>query len=116
MTQFDIDCNSRHAKNFKIIRNILLSFDEIREVKNANQTSYKDRLGVVIMMRTKGEHLVLAFGKGYLLQEKFPQLKGSGKVVRHLYFRENDTIDTELIKAMIEESLILNIEQYELKS
>ena len=99
-----------------MIRNILLSFDEIREVKNANQTSYKDTLGVVIMMRTKGEHLVLTFGKRYLLQEKFPQLKGSGKVVRHLYFRENDTIDTQLIKAMIEESLILNIEQNELKS
>ncbi len=115
MAQYDIDLKSQHAKNFKTIRKILLSYKEIKELKNAKQTSYRDSYGVVVMMRTKGEVLVVAFGKGYKLQEKFPQLKGNGKIVRHLYFNEEDSVDEVLLRAMIEESLLLNIEGFEMR-
>ena len=113
--QYDIDCRSKHAKNFKTIRKILLSYKEITEVKNAKQTSYRDKYGVVIMMRTKRDVLVLAFGKGYKLQEKYPQLEGTGKIVRHLYFKEDDVVDEMLLREMIEESMVLNMEAYELR-
>ncbi len=113
--QYDIDLKSQHAKNFQTLRKLLLSYDEITELKNAKQTSYRDSYGVVVMMRTKGDVLVVAFGKGHKLQEKFPQLKGNGKIVRHLYFKEEDSVDEALLKAMIEESLLLNIEGFEMK-
>ena len=115
MTQYDIDLKSQHAKNFKTLRKILLSYDEITELKNAKQTSYRDSYGVVVMMRTKGDILVVAFGKGYKLQEKFPRLEGNGKIVRHLYFKEEDSVDEALLRAMIEESLLLNIEGFEMR-
>ena len=113
--QYDIDIKSIHAKNFKTIRKILLSYSEIIEVKNAKQNSYKNQYCVVIMMRTKGDVLVVAFGKGYILQEKYPQLEGSGKIVRHLYFKEKDIVDEMLLREMIEESMVLSMEAYEMK-
>ena len=113
--QYDIDIKSKHAKNFKTIRKILLSYSEIIEVKNAKQNSYKNQYGVVIMMRTKGDVLVVAFGKGFILQEKYPQLEGSGKIVRHLYFKEDDSVDEALLREMIDESLVLSMEMHEMK-
>jgi len=113
--QYDIDLKSQHAKNFKTIQKILLSYDEIKELKNAKQTSYHDSYGVVVMMRTKGDVLVVAFGKGYKLQDKFTQLEGNGKIVRHLYFKDNECVDEELLRVMIEESLLLNIEVFEMR-
>ena len=113
--QYDIDCKSKHAQNFKKIRKILLSYTEIMELKNAKQTSYRDKYGVVIMMRTKGDVLVVAFGKGSKLQEKYPQLESSGKIVRHLYVKEDDVVDEILLREMIEESMVLNMEAYEMK-
>ena len=113
--QYKIDCRSQHAKNFKTMRKILLSYKEITEVKNAKQTSYRDNYSMVVMMRTKGDVLVVAFGKGYQLQEKYLQLEGSGKIVRHLYFKEDDVVDEILLREMIEESMVLNMEAYELR-
>ena len=49
------------------------------------------------------------------LQEKYPMLQGTGKIVRHLYFKTLDDIDTKLLKEMIEESMILGMEAYEMK-
>jgi len=42
-------------------------------------------------------------------------LKGSGKIVRHLYFKTIDEVDEKLLRQMIEESFILGMEAYELK-
>ena len=113
--QYDIDCKSKHAKNFKTIRNILLSYKVVTEVKNAKQTSYRDNYSMVVMIRTKGDVLVVAFGKGNHLQEKYPQLKGNGKIVRHLYVKEDDVVDVGVLREMIEESMVLNMEAYEMR-
>lgn len=113
--QYDLDIKSKYAQIFKTIRKILLSYPQIKEFKNAKQTSYSDEYGVVVMMRSKKEHLVVAFGRGYKLQEKFPKLQGSGKIVRHLYFKESDRVDEALLREMIEESFILGLEADEIK-
>ena len=115
MTQYDIDIKSKHAKNFKRIRKILLSYQEINELKNAKQTSYRTEYGVVVMMRGKGDALVVAFGKGYKLQEKYPQLEGNGKIVRHLYLKADDSVNETLLHEMILESITLNMEAHEMK-
>ena len=115
MTQYAIDNRGAFTELFQAIRNILLSFPEIIEVKNAKQTSYRDTYGMVIMMRSRGDLFVVAFGKGAKLQEKYHMLEGTGKVVRHLYFRSIEDLDEALLREMIEESIILNIEAYEMK-
>jgi len=113
--QYDLDIRGKHAVIFKTIRKILLSYPQIKELKNAKQTSYSDKYGVIIMMRTKGDNLVVAFGKGHKLQDKYPQLQGNGKIVRHLYFKVEDRVDEVLLREMIDESLILGLEAYEMK-
>jgi len=59
--QYDLDVKGEFADIFKSIRKILLSYPQIKELKNAKQTSYSDEYGVIVMMRTKGDVLVVAF-------------------------------------------------------
>jgi len=115
VTQYDIDSTGTHSKIFKVIRKIILSYPEITERKNAKQTSYSDEYAVIVMMRVKGDTLVVAFGKGSKLQKKYPQLQGDGKIVRHLYFKKDDTVNETLLREMIEESFVLGMEAYEMK-
>jgi uncharacterized protein YdeI (YjbR/CyaY-like superfamily) len=113
--QYDIDRQGVFAELFKAIRKILLSYPQLKEVKNAKQTSYADEYGMVIMLRGRDDKFVLAFGKGSKLQEKYPMLEGTGKIVRHLYYKSIDDLDEALLREMIEESFVLNMEAYELK-
>ena len=113
--QYNLDMRGRHADIFKALRKILLSYRQIKEVKNEKQTSYSDAYGVIVMMRSKGDTFVVAFGKGVKLQKKFPQLQGTGKTVRHLYFKQSNEVDEALLCEMIEEAMVLNIEAYEMK-
>ena len=113
--QYNLDIKGEFSDIFKAIRKILLSYPQMTEVKNAKQTSYADEYGMVVMMRTRGNVFIVAFGKGSKLQEKFPQLEGSGKIVRHLYFKNIAELDEKLMRDMIEESFILGMEAFELK-
>jgi hypothetical protein len=113
--QFDIDMQGVHASTFMEIRRILLSYSQIKEQKHAKQTSYSDEYGVVAMMRSKKDELILAFGRGTKLQKKYPALQGLGKVVRYLRFKRDEEIDETLLREMIEESFVLGIEAFELK-
>jgi len=113
--QYDIDTKGEFADIFKKIRTILLSYPQIKELKNAKQTSYSDEYGVIVMMRTKGNSFVVAFGKGSKLQEKYPILEGEGKIVRHLYFKTLADVDEDLLHEMIEESFIVGMETHEMK-
>ena len=113
--QYDLDMKGEFSDIFKTIRKILLSYPQIKELKNAKQTSYSDEYGVVVMMRNRGDVFVVAFGKGSKLQEQYPMLTGCGKIVRHLYFKTIDDVDECLLRAMIEESFILGMEAFEMK-
>ena len=113
--QYDLDINGDFLNIFKKVRTILLSYPQIKEVKNAKQTSYSDEYGMVIMLRSRADKFVVAFGKGYKLQCKYPLLQGRGKIVRHLYFKSLEEIDEMVLREMIEESFLLGLEAYELK-
>jgi hypothetical protein len=112
--QYELDVKGKFSDIFKSIRKILLSYPQIKEIKNEKQTSYSDEHGVIAMLRSRDNALVMAFGKGTKLQEKYPMLQGSGKVVRHLYFKVLDEVDEKLLREMIEESMILGMEAYEM--
>ena len=113
--QYDLDSRGEFAELFKAIRKILTSYSQLKEVKNAKQTSYADEYGMVVMIRARNDKFVVAFGKGSKLQEKYPMLEGSGKIVRHLYYRRLEELDEVLLCEMIEESFILGMEADELK-
>ena len=115
LTQYDIDNRGTFAELFQTIRKILLSYPYISEIKNAKQTSYRDEYAMVVMIRSRGDQFVLAFGKGSKLQEKFPILVGTGKIVRHWYLRSLEDLDEALLRELIEESSILNMEAYEMR-
>ena len=114
--QYDIDKQGEFAELFKAIRHILLSYPHIKELKNAHQTSYSDEYGVIAMIRPKDDKYVVALGKGAKLQELYPMLEGSGKIVRHLYYKNIEDLDEALLRELLEESFILSMEAYELKS
>ncbi len=116
MKQYDLELRGEFDNIFKAIRKILLSYPQIKELKNAKQTSYSDEYGVIVMMRTRGNKFVVAFGKGHKLQEQYPMLQGSGKIVRHLYYKSVDEVDEALLREMIEESFILGMEAFEIKN
>jgi hypothetical protein len=115
LIQYDIDSRGEFSDFFESIRKILLSCPQLKEVKNAKQTSYADEYGMVVMIRSRNDRFVVAFAKGSKLQEKYPILEGTGKIVRHLYYKGINDLDEALLREMIEESFVLNMEAFEMK-
>jgi len=115
MLQYDIDTQGAFAHIFKRLRKIILFYPQIKELKNAKQTSYYDEYGVMVMLRSRADALRVSFGRGMALQEKFPILKGSGKNVRYIEYQNISQVDESVFKAMLEESIILGLEAYERK-
>ncbi len=114
--QFDKDINGKFSDIFLKLRSIILSIEEMSELKNAHQTSYRDSYDrVTCILRTDDEKLTWVLGQGAKLESKYPFLEGHGKIVRHLYFKNVDEVNEDLIREILEESLILNIEAVELK-
>ena len=66
--QFYKDIQGKYSDIFLKLQTILLSFEEITEVKNAKQTSYSDEYSIVAMMRNRGDKFVVSLGKGVALQ------------------------------------------------
>ena len=114
--QFDKDITGKFSELFLKLRTIILSFKEMSELKNAHQTSYRDSYDrEICILRTDDEKLTWVLGQGAKLMDKYPFLEGNGKIVRHLYFKKLDDLNEDLIRKILEESLILNIEAVELK-
>ena len=114
-TQYNLDLQSPQAILFKALRKIICNFPQIKEIKNAKQTSYKDGYSTVCMMRVRNKKVHLSFANGAKMQETFTELLGEGKIVRYLEFIAIEEIQTKRLKAIIEESLLLNMEKYELR-
>ena len=113
--QFDHDLNSSFAALFLRVRDSVLSFEGMREIQNAKQTSYACEGRVQCMMRVRHGALVLAFNWGARLSEHYPQLIGDAKVVRHLYLYDEKDFDEALFRELIGKSIIYTIEQRELR-
>jgi len=113
--QYDSDIRSDHKELFLHLRSVILSFDAIREKKNAKQTSYYDEHAAVCFLRVREERVRLSFANGAKMKERFCALLGDAKIVRYIEFSTIDDVDSEFIKEMIEESLLLNIEKAALR-
>jgi len=115
MTQYDIDTRGAFADLFYRLRSVCLSYPEITEVRNAKQTSYRDAYGMIVMLRSREDVFVTAWGQGAKLQKQFPFLEGEGKIVRHWNLKNLPSFDEAVFRAMIEESMILGMEADEMK-
>ena len=113
--QFDKDIISEQAELFKYLREQILSHKMIKEIKNAKQTTYNDNYSSVCMLRVRKGIVRLSFANGARLQQQYSELVGDSKKVRYLDFHTIKEVDKTSLKAMIEESLLLNMEKYELK-
>ena len=113
--QFDLDISSPQAACFMALRELILSYSEIHEFKTAKQTTYKDSYSSVCMLRVRQEKVRLTFANGAKMQERFEMLLGSAKIVRYLEYHDTQEIDSTLLHAMIEESLLINMEKHELQ-
>jgi hypothetical protein len=113
--QFDIDKKGQHAEIFLKLQEIVLSFKGVREQKNAKQTAYYDRYSAICFLRGNDEKFTLSLAKGALLQENYPFLQGDGKVARHIYYHDISEVDEAIVREIIQETMILNMEEYEMK-
>ncbi len=109
--QFDLDICSDHSELFLHLRSIILSCTAIKEKKNAKQTSYYDEYSAVCFLRVRQGKVRLSFANGASLKKQFQTLLGESKIVRYLEFTTINDVDKVLIKEMINESLLLNIEK-----
>jgi len=113
--QYDLDVHSDHSELFLALRDLILSHKEITEIKNAKQTSYKDRYSTICMMRVRHNVVRLSFANGVKMQLMFSELLGEGKIVRYLDFSTIHEIKKAKLDAMMQESLLINMEKYELR-
>ena len=113
--QYDLDIRSEQAELFLHIRNIVLSFEGINELKNPKQTSYRDSLSTVCMLRVRKGTVRLSFANGARMNKRYPELRGEAKIVRYIEFTSTKVVDEKLLRAMIKESLFLNIEKEAIK-
>jgi len=115
--QFNIDSHSEFKEIFTKLREVFLSYPQIKEKRNAKQTAYYDACSAIGFLRphNDGMSYCLSLANGHTLQKNYPMLKGNGKIARHLYFKCSDDIDVPFIREIIEESLVLNIEKSERK-
>ena len=100
---------------YKKVQEIVLSFKGVRVKKSTNQITYKDRYQSILHLRKDDEKVTVAFARGSQLKESYPFLKGDGSVVRHWYLYSLSDLDEKVLREIIQESMILNMEHYELK-
>ncbi len=115
--QYDIDQSSQFKEIFQKLKNIILSHEGVKEKRNAKQTAYYDQYSAICFLRPHSDkkRYCLSLAKGSILQESYPFLEGCGKIARHLYFASVEEIDETLIDDIVKETMILNMEAFELK-
>lgn len=113
--QYDLDICSDQAELFLHLRSVILSFEAIKEKKNAKLTSYYDSYSTVCMLRVRKGKVRLSFANGARMYEQFKELLGNSRIVRFVEFSSIEDVDEKRINALLEESLLLNIEKAAIK-
>ena len=105
-----------HKDMFLKLKKLILSFDGMKLRQTQNQNAFYSKCRVVVMVRSTSnkDYLTTSWGQGAKLEENFKVFTGSGKYVRHINYDNIEQIDVELLKELIEESIILNIEALEM--
>ena len=103
--QFEKDLTSPHKYLFLEARALLLSFDDVTEVKKPKITTYMYARSALCHMRTRPHGIDLGFLKGSLMQDEMGQLTGTGKYMRVLSL---ESLDEALLLYYVTQALELN--------
>jgi len=111
--QFDKDMVGDYSKLFLYIREILLSYVGLKEVKKANITSYFCEGSGICYLRTYETGLTIALFKGAALEDRQNLLSGEGKTIRHMYMRNKKDIKKNVLQEYFQDAIVYNIEKKE---
>ncbi len=105
-----------HIDMFLKLKKIILSFDGMKLRQSKNQNAFYSGCRVVVMIRSASneDYLTTSWGQGSKLERTFNVFTGDGKYVRHIKYTNINQIDTKLLKELISESIILNMEALEM--
>lgn len=113
--QYDSDIASEQAELYLHVYDLLKANESLHVLYKEYVTSFHSDEGGVCYLRIKNGELIVGFFKGAYLSEYEDVLTGTGKTMRHLTFTCKDEINEALLQEIVEESIIYNIEQAELK-
>jgi hypothetical protein len=113
--QFDIDMQGPFSDLFLHIRDILLSYDGVKEHLTEHQTTFKYKNRGICMMRSKESHFVLAFNFGDKIHTKYKELYMTGKIVAHWTLYKTEDFDESVFKQIIHDSIGYILEAHALK-
>lgn len=103
--QYDIDIKSEHKELFLKARQLLISYDGMKETKKMRITTYsKDGKGIC-HMRTMPYGIDFGFLNGVKMEDKLNLLTGNGKVMRVLPIKL--TFDEKIIRYYLDQSVAL---------
>ncbi len=105
MTQFDKDLQSDNRELFLQIREYILSFEGVREVKKQRITTFLNSLGGICHLRTMPHGVDIGFLKGAKMTDQRGRLAGSGKAIRVLSL---SSFEPETIRDYLRQGLQLN--------
>ena len=113
--RYEEDLESEFKELFLHIRKIILDLDEnIKEVKNKKQTSYRFHCRCICTLKTTDNGIYLTIGQGAKVQKRFLNkyniLKGDGKIVRHITYSNIKEINKDEFIDILEEVIAINFE------
>jgi len=111
--QFDKDMDGKYSELFLYIREILLSYEDMKEVKKANITSYFCEGSGICYLRTYETGLTIALFKGVHLEDRHNLLSGDGKTIRHMYMNKKQAIKKVVLQEYFQDAIVYNIEKKE---
>ncbi len=98
--QFEIEMRSKHKALFLEIRDVLLSFDGVKEVINTRSVCYHTSRGGLCHLKTTAEGVDVGFFRGTRMEDAYGMLWGAGKSKKFIS-----------LKKMNEEALIYYVVQ-----
>ncbi|MFK7844701.1 MAG: DUF1801 domain-containing protein [Rhodothermales bacterium] len=98
--QFDIEMRSKHKDLFLEIRDVLLSFDGVREKINTRSVCYHTSQGGLCHLKTTNDGVDVGFFRGIRMEDAYNMLWGAGKSKKFIS-----------LQAMNEEALVYYVVQ-----
>jgi len=108
LIQFDKDMQSSHQDLFLRVRQILLDFGNVEEMKKARITTYADDSGGIYHVRTTKSGVDVGFLKGAFIPDIYGLLQGNTKKMRVMSISREQSLNEEALKHYIDESRKLN--------
>jgi len=112
---YDIDINGPYKELFLYVRDLLLSFEDVRERRTAHLTSFQCEGSGICYIKTGDHGLTIAMFKGAFLEDSHGLFSGSGKTIRHMYMKDKKDIKKSILLEYFQNGIVYNIEKEEKK-